>query len=72
MMPNQTVEYPRITPGIARVLGAVTDAGVRIVPQSESGGGDLNGTAALILRAHAGTGLGQSDMPRLAPSVGGI
>lgn len=59
------VNYPEITAGICRRLNTV------IAPVSENGGGDLNGTAALILRGHAGTGLGSSSMPRLFPFGGG-
>lgn len=63
--PNDTVQYPQITQGIARRLQTTVLAGQTRVPQSENGGGNLNGTAARsIMLGQAGTGLGQANVPR--------
>ena len=65
MNPNETVSYPQVTDGVARRLD-VGDAEPAVLGvATESGGGDLNGTAALIFFSHAGTGLGQIAVPRL-------
>jgi hypothetical protein len=73
LSPNQTIAYPQITAGICRHLGASTIESVALTPASETGGGDLNGTAASpIFFSHSGTGLGQAGLPRLPRNVGGV
>lgn len=65
MQENQTVDYPQTTDGIARRLDIGPAEPVVLGIVTETGGGDLNGTAALIFFSHAGTGLGQLGLPRL-------
>lgn len=64
MKPNQTIEYPRITAGVARKLD-LPPFNRTADGRTYRGGGDQNGTAALIFFGHAGTGLGATSMPRL-------
>jgi hypothetical protein len=67
--PNQTYDWPLITPGICRHMEPFMS-----IPASPpaTGGGDLNGTAALILHGHSGTGLASFNMPSLPRNVGGV
>jgi hypothetical protein len=67
--PDQTTSWPVNTMGICRHINE--PFGVSEPLPSVTGGGDLNGTAALILRSHAGTGLAQTNMPMLPRTVGG-
>lgn len=56
------------TAGIARNLNPLREAR-DLLPPAAPGGGDLNGTAALVMLGQAGTAAGQIAVPR-RPHIG--
>lgn len=64
------VTYPQITFGVSRRVEPTTFGPTGLPLQPETGGGDMNGTAAIsIMHGHAGTGATADAIPRLPQTV---